>query len=444
MIKTLLLLPFAAMLSLSVSGQIIHTLAGNGTAGYSGDGGTATLAQLNGPFGIAADAMDVYIADRLNNCVRKINAGGIITTVAGNGTGGYAGDGGPATAAQLFNITGVAVDAGGNIYIADKSNNRIRKVNSAGIISTIAGNGTAGYSGDGRPAIAAAINAPRGVGVDGGGNVYIADAGSQRVRKIDGSGTISTIAGTGVAGFSGDGGPAVSAQLYGPYNIAIDAGGNIYIADVDNNRIRKISVTGIITTVAGNGAAGYSGDGGAATAAALHKPIGVAVDTARNLFIADGWNARIRKVSSTGIITTIAGNGTPGYSGDGGGPADAQLNNPYGVAVRNNGSVFIADYANNRIRFLTVPTEVNTGNTRLPGMALYPNPSSKNFTVEVSTPVTEMMRVLVVAMDGRIVAQTDAWSNAPTRIAAEPEGVYLVKAITSWGVISKTIVVIQN
>src|ERR1051326_5130759 len=243
----------------------ITTVAGNGTAGYSGDGGSATSAQLNAPFSIAVDsAGNIYIAEWSNNRVRKVSTSGTITTFAGTGAGGFGGDGGPATDAALNSPEGVAVDAAGNVYIADAFNNRIRKVDPSGIITTIAGNGNPGYTGDG-PALSAGLNDPSGVAVDKNGNVYVADNSNHRIRKISG-GTISTIAGTGVGGFSGDGGPATKAQVFNPTHLTIDGAGNLYIADYSNNRVRKIDTSGTITTIAGTttptNQGGYSGDGG--------------------------------------------------------------------------------------------------------------------------------------------------------------------------------------
>lgn len=350
-----IVLLFAALLcgcSLATA-QTIVTLSGNGTAGYGGDGLPAAAAMLHSPFGVATDtAGNVYIADRGNHRVRKINTAGIMATLAGNGTGGYSGDGGPATDAALNSPTGMATDRQGNCYIADLANHCIRKVTTSGTISTICGNGAPGNSGDGGPATAAQLNAPRGVAVDTAGILYIADQANNRVRCIGTDGIITTLAGTGTAGYSGDGGPAHAAQLHGPYGVAADRQGNVYIADVDNQRIRKVSPDGTIHTVAGNGTGGYSGDWGPATAAALYEPIGVAVDTAGTLYIADGWNARIRIVAPSGTIHTLAGNGVAGYSGDGGGPEHAQLHHPYGVAVSVAGGVYIADHTNHRVRHI--------------------------------------------------------------------------------------------
>ncbi|MFH1352591.1 MAG: LamG-like jellyroll fold domain-containing protein [bacterium] len=333
---------------------IITTVAGTGSSGYSGDGGSATSAQLNLPCGVTADdSGNVYIADRNNHRVRKVNTSGTITTIAGNGSAGYSGDGGTATSAQLYFPFGVAVDSSGNVYIADYGNNRIRKINTSGIITTIAGNGSGGYSGDDGSATSAQLYYPAGVAVDGSGNIYIADYYNHRIRKVDLSGYITTIAGNGSAGYSGDGGTATSAQLYYPAGVAVDGAGNIYIADYNNKCIRKINTSGIINTIAGTGTGGYSGDDGTATSAQLNDPRGVVTDSSGNVYIADSSNNRIRVISTSGIITTIAGTGTSGYSGDDGAATSAQLNWPTGIAITSSGNIYIADATNNRIRKLT-------------------------------------------------------------------------------------------
>ena len=330
---------------------VISTVAGDGTFGYGGDGGPAAAAQLGAPFGVALDgAGNLYITDTFNNRIRKVDAAGVISTVAGDGMRGYGGDGGPAAAAQLFLPTGVALDGAGNLYITDTSNNRIRKVDAAGVISTVAGDGTRGYGGDGGPATAAQLSSPYGVALDGAGNLYIADTRNDRIRKVDASGAISTVAGDGTQGYSGDGGPATAAQLRLPYGVALDGAGNLYIADTSNDRIRKVDASGAISTVAGDGTRGYGGDGGPATAAQLSLPFRVALDGAGNLYIADTYNNRIRKVDASGVITTVAGDGTRGYGGDGGPATAAQLDLPYGVALDGADNLYIADRNNHRIR----------------------------------------------------------------------------------------------
>ena len=285
---------------------------------------------------------------------------GIITTYAGDGAYGYSGDGGPATSAMLAAPEGVAVDTAGNLFIADSWNSNVRKVTPGGVISTVAGNGNPGYSGDGGPAASAMLNYPTGVAVDAAGNLFIADYGNDRIRMVTPSGIISTVAGNGTAGFSGDGVPANSAQLNGPTGVAVDAAGNLFIADEHNNRVREVNPGGVISTVAGNGTGGYSGDGGPATSAELYYPAGVAVDTAGNLFIADTWSNSVRKVTPGGVISTVAGNGTGGYSGDGGPATSAELYYPSGVAVDAAGNLFIADFNNQRVRMVTGVASVTT------------------------------------------------------------------------------------
>jgi len=364
---------------LVVSAQTISTFAGNGTRGYCCDGGPATSAELFWPSGVAFDSSgNTYIADSSNNRIRKVFLNGTIITFAGNGTGGYSGDGGPATSAQLRYPTGVAVDSSGNVFIADANNNRVRKVFPNGTIVTIAGNGTAGYSGDGGPATSAELYDPFGVAVDSSGNVFIADSSNNRIREVFLNGTIVTFAGNGTAGYSGDGGPATSAQLYFPYGVAVDSSGNVFIADTYNNRIREVFLNGTITTFAGNGTHGYSGDGGPATSAELHIPSGMAVDSSGNLFIADQGNNRIREVFLNGTIVTIAGNGTAGYSGNGGPATSAKLNSPTGVAIDSSGNIYIADTYNMVIRKVTMtatppPVVPSVGTRSLPRTAAIQN-----------------------------------------------------------------------
>ena len=337
---------------------VITTVAGTGAYGgdagsFGGDGGsaTATAAKLNYPSDVTLDgAGNLYIADGYNNRIRKVDSSGNISTVAGGGAGGVSGDGGAATAARLNYPQGVALDGSGNLYIPDTANHSIRKVDSSGNISTVAGT-----SGDGAAATAALLNRPTGVALDGAGNLYIADWGNNRIRKVDSSGNISTVAGTGTWGFSGDGGPATEAQLREPLDVALDGAGNLYIADTINQRIRKVDSSGVITTVAGSGTYGYvihgfSGEGVAATEAQLYNPSGVALDGAGNLYIADTHNLRIRKVDTAGVITTVAGDGTQNYGGDGGPAVAAQLWNPSAVALDGSGNLYIADSVNNRIR----------------------------------------------------------------------------------------------
>jgi uncharacterized repeat protein (TIGR03803 family) len=327
----------------------IVTVAGDGVVGSSGDFGLATNASLDFPLGVALDALgNLYIADYYNNRIREVGTNGIITTVAGNGTNGYSGDGGVATNASLDFYNGVAVDGLKNLYIADYFNHRIREVGTNGIITTVAGGGTNGL-GDGGAATNAELSAPSGVVVDASGNLFIADTGNNRIREVGTNGIITTVAGGGTNGL-GDGGAATNAELFYPFAVAVDPSGNLFIADGSNYRIREVGTNGIITTVAGNGTNGYSGDDGAATNASLASPGGVAVDALGNLFIADSANNRIRKVDTNGLISTVVGNGLAGYAGDGGPPVAAEVSDPTGLALDSFGNLFIADSQNNRVR----------------------------------------------------------------------------------------------
>ena len=485
---------------LKVRDGVVTSIAGTGEAGYSGDGGPAIRAWLNTPQGVSVDgAGNVYIADTSNHRVRKVSPTGTISTIAGTGTAGYNGDGSAATSRQLNHPTGVSVDGSGNVYIADRHNHRVRRVSAAGAISTFAGTGVegniwgtdgpqaattvqlaqptdvavggdgyiyiadrrsskvrkvstagslrthyterdstrlwgvavdgdsnvyvadwtptggtyslirritaagshsifAGYGGSGRasaylhgfrgdggPATSAAtttsalLDLPRGVAVDSSGNVYIADTDNYRIRKVDaGTGNISTVVSTygpdrtvvrtvfgtfagGAMGFAGDGGPAESAQLNEAEGVTVDSSGNVYIADTDNHRIRRVDAgTGNISTIAGTGTAGYGGDGGAANQAQINAPKGVHVDMSGNIYIADTSNHRIRMVSATGTISTIAGNGTQGFSGDGGAATSSMLWWPADVATDASGNIYIADWGNSRIRKIDAAGTIST------------------------------------------------------------------------------------
>jgi sugar lactone lactonase YvrE len=385
-----------------VSG-IIVTMAGG--QDNTGDGGPATTAYLNYPFGVAVDgAGNVFFTDYAFNRIRKVTAAtGIITTVAGNGVLGFEGDGGPATSARVNGPRGIAVDAAGNLFIADTNNSRVRKVAAGiGIITTVAGTGALGFSGDGGPATSALLNLPSGVAVDAAGNLLIADSSNSRLRMVAaGTGIITTVAGS-VYGFGGDGGPAVNAFLSLPYGVAIDTAGNLFIADYGDNRVRMITAaTGVITTVAGNGNAGFAGDGGSAVSAGLcsptgvaihpaghvliadfcsnrvrqvtagtgiistvalfHNPTGVAVDASGNLLIVEAALSRVRRVAAdTGIVTLFAGNDNSDFAGDGGPATSARLSRMQGVAVDTAGNLFIADTQNLRVRKVAAGTGIIT------------------------------------------------------------------------------------
>jgi hypothetical protein len=331
--------------------NLITTVAGNGTFAYSGDGGAATNASMNTPYGTAVDATgNLFIADAYNNRVRKVAVNGVITTIAGNGVQGYSGDGGAATNASLNRPFRVAVDTSGNVFLTDSGNARVRKVDINGIITTVAGNGSHGYSGDGGAATNAKLSTPCDVAVGTSSNLFFSDYGNNTVRKVAANGIITTVAGNGTKSYSGDGGPATNASLNSPNGMTVDNSGHVFIADFFNNRIREVGTDGIIRTIAGNGTQGYSGDGGPATNASLNQISGVAVDDSGNLFLAQSGNDVVREVNAGGIITTVAGDGTTGYSGDGGPATNANLHYPTHVTLQGSSCMFIVDCGNSVIR----------------------------------------------------------------------------------------------
>lgn len=337
----------------SLSVGVINTFAGGGNPGGAsiGDGGPAGSASLFWPAGLAfGPDGSLYIADSQHQRVRRVDPQGVISTVAGTGTFGYNGDGIPAVSAQLNNPFDVAVGPDGSLYIADRSNQRIRRVGVDGLITTVAGTGVYGYNGDGIPAANAQLNEPYSVAVSPDGSLYIADRSNQRIRRIGTNGMITTLAGSGTWGSSGDGGPASLARLANPTDVTLGPDGSVYITDYANNKIRRVSPDGLITTVAGNGTTGFSGDGGPATSAELYTPIQSVLGSDGALYIADYGNQRIRRVGSDGIITTIAGNDSWGYAGDGGLATKAELSSPEGVIMAPDGSLFIADGFNHRVR----------------------------------------------------------------------------------------------
>jgi hypothetical protein len=419
------------LLPLFLQAQVIVTVAGNGVSGFGGDGGPATTAALNAPYGVTLDdAGNLYICDNANRRVRKMTPTGIISTVAGNGTLGAAGDGGPATLAQIQGVHHVALDHSGNLYLADWDNHKVRKVTTDGVIRTIVGTGTPGYNGDGIPATAAQLNSPTCVAVDDTGNIYIVDKDNFRIRKVNTTGIITTIAGTGVAGYSPDGNTADTSELQYLYTIVLDKYGNVLFRD--NARVRKIdAITGVISTIAGDGTFGYSGDGGPATAASTN--IGqISLDTAGNLFMTDGESDRIREVTFEGIIETVAGCGVAGFGGDGGDPLLANLKVPGGVAVSKSGYIYIGDAGNDRVRLLTTAVDnvQPLPSAAVSGISIFPNPTKGIFTLKVNAVATLGNIVVVISdVNGKEVDKLTVPSGNPLTIdACWPRGVYVINA----------------
>jgi len=425
--------------------QIIGTIAGNGSASYCGDGGAATNACLNSVWGLTVDKQgNVYLADRDNNRIRKVDAAGNITTFAGiGGTGSYNGDNIPATSAALNYCTGVAADRIGNIYIADVNNYRIRKVNTLGIITTVVGNGISGFSGDGSQATAAQFDGSTDMGFDSIGNMYISDGGNLRIRKIDTSGIITTIGGTGVAGFSGDNGLAVNAQMNPTNEITADKYGNVYFHDGDvgsvHSRIRKIDTNGIITTLTGD-SSGYSGDGGLAINAKIFGALVIAVDKSGNVFFADLLNNRIRMINgSTDIINTVIGTGVNGFNGDGHTALNTEINYPYGVTFDNNGYLYFSDNGNGIIR----KTDITVGIQQFKNdiqLTVYPNPSNGNFAVETNY-TTEKQNLQLFDVTGKMVLSQTLNNKANINASSLDNGVYFLQVKTNQNISTQKVIV---
>ena len=400
---------------------VISTVVGSGSRTYSGDGGPALKAGLPSPTGLAMDSSgNLYILETSIGRVRKVTASGTITTYAGNGTSGFSGDGGAATSAELFPGHGIAVDSSGNLYIADLYNNRIRKVDPSGIITTFAGSGTAnsigqgGYSGDGGPATSAMLNLPDAVAVDSAGNVYIVDSSNYRIRRVDkNTGVITTVAGNGNVPpnkqTANDGGVATQVPIEQPTSVTLDSAGNLYFSD--GGRVQKVDTSGTIRTVAGNGTLGDTGDGGPGTSAEVKSVVGLVADNAGNLYIAETTN-RIRKVDASGIITTVAGNGTSGYTGDGGPAISAQLDNPQDVVADSAGNFYISDSGSSVIRKVNAPVA-----STAPTISLVSNAFGGSQTIAPNTWIQVKGVNLAPAGDTRIWAGSDFVGNQlPTQL----------------------------
>lgn len=445
---TLFALSFSFIANLC-NAQLISTIAGNGIPGWSGDGGQATAAEIYNPNAVGFDhAGNIYIVDEGSFVVRKVDMSGIIATIAGNGIQGFSGDGGQATNAEFQYLEGVWGDKKGNVYIADEGNRRIREVHTTGIISTFAGNGAFGYTGDGGAATAAELGTPYRLAIDTADNVYIADQGENVIRKVDTAGIISTVAGNGTAGFTGDGGAATTAEIKYPYGISVDIPGNVYIADCGNNRIRKVSTSGIITTMAGNGVASFSGDGGQATDAELYGPFGVAADGLGNIYIDDQTNVRIRAVNALGIISTIAGIGTNGYNGDGIPASTAQLNYPWDVSVDAAGNVYISDEANQRVRIVPGVTTAVSAPENEQSVLVYPNPNNGRFTIELSVvsgqSIVEVYNLLGKKVYSEILKpQTPKGALNQIDLSSQPAGIYIYRVINDDGTSASGKIVIE-
>jgi sugar lactone lactonase YvrE len=408
----------------NIYAQNINTIAGNGISGNSGDGGTAITAELRGPAGIEVDgAGNVYISSY--SCIRKINTSGIINTIAGSTIAtGSSGSGGPAVSALLGGPAGMIVNQLGEIYFTEIFNNRVCKINTSGIISVVAGTGVAGFSGDGGLATSAKLKYPNDIALDKNGNVYIADAGNHRIRKIDSNGIISTIAGTGVNTYSGDGGLATSAALNNPLGVEVDTIGNVFIGDGSNARVRKINNSGIINTVVGTGTQGNSGDGGQALMSQIGSVGRIRFDIFGNLYIPDYYYSVIRKVTPAGIINTVTGTGTGGFSGDGGSASLSQINNIHALATDISGNLYIADMNNNRIRKVDFTTGINEVKL-FNNVNIYPNPASDVLQIFHEEHIFQNSQMEIINHLGQTVLK-QTYSNS-IDVSKLSDGIYTLK-----------------
>lgn len=423
----LYLLLSVVSLPASFSQGTITTIAGNGVTQYIGDGWPATSYSLAQPAGLCMDKSgDIYEADYAESRIRRLDTHDTLFTYAGVGAPGYTGDGGPASVATFANPTGVAMDTAGNLYITEEYNHIVRKITRAtGIVSTICGTGTAGYAGDGGPAITAQLNQPAGLCLDRTGNIYIADKNNNRIRKIDAlTGTIISYAGIGSAGYSGDGGPANTTKLAYPMSVCADSADNIYIADNANHRIRRVdATTGIITTVTGLGGQAYTGDEGQAIYARISEPNYVHMSKRGNLYISDYGNNVIRVITPDGIIHTVAGSGLFGYSGDGGPALSATFQRPSGICTDNQENLYIADGENSAIRKVT-PVYTGFGNTpSVSSTYIYPNPA--NSTLYISG-TTSKIHVKITNALGLTIFENNDLHGDTIDLTAFANGLYIV------------------
>jgi sugar lactone lactonase YvrE len=418
----------------SINAQTITSVAGNGITQYIGDGSPATNFSLAGPDGIFADKKgNIYIADYFNSRIRKLSHD-TLSTVAGTGLPGYTGDGGAAGAAQIGNPDGIFRDTAGNWYITDEHNDVVRKINAhTGFISTVCGSGSGGFGGDGAAATTANMELPGGACVDVAGNIYIPDYGNQRIRKVSAAtGIIATIAGTGTSGYSGDNGPATNARVSYPNSICLDSAGNIYFSERGNNVIRKINAaTGTISTVAGSNVQGYSGDGASAVSAELSEPNSVFVDKAGYMYISDYGNNVIRAVTPAGIIHTIAGTGAAGYTGDGGPATAATFRGLTAVFVDDTGYIFVADGDNSVIRKITplVPFRDEIKEIKVPVCNIFPNPSAGRFTITANE--ANNVTIEICNTIGQSIYRSQFIGNKmDIDLMGYPRGMYLLQYIS--------------
>ncbi len=416
------ILAIAGLLSTSGFAQgVINTVAGTGTYGTTGDGGSARSANIAAPQGVAVNRSgDMYIV--YGSTLRKVSGTtGVISSISISST--------------VISAANVWVDESDNVYITDRFHDQVFKV-AGSSISVHCGNGHQGRTGDGGDCHDGTFMIPAASCVDGMGNTYIADYGSNEIRKVNTSGILSRVAGTGTSGFSGDGGSAVLAKISAPSGVACDHDGNVYFTDKGNHRIRKIDIaTGNISTICGTGTAGFSGDGSAAVSAQIKSPTGISIDLAGNIFFCDNGNNRIRKINVDGIITTIAGTGIAGYSGDGGSPLAAKISNPTGVWVDESASVYIADASNNRIRKISFsPTgpKASLGENETNRLTVSPNPSSGLVTLTVSEDMLNQP-VQVVALDGRVVYSSTIVSLNQEISLDQPAGIYMIEVLGTSG-----------